>query len=56
VTPEETPQDAELEKVSGDLIDSLKSCRSVLNDYRAILSSPATTGASADSLASDGRQ
>jgi len=56
VTPEEPPQDAELEKVSGDLNDGLKNCRSVLNDYRAILSSPATTSVSTDSRASGDSQ
>ena len=43
MTFEESSREAEIEQASNALSDGLKTCRSVLNDYRATLSGDASS-------------
>jgi hypothetical protein len=54
VTSGVAPQEAEIERVNDELNDGLRTCRSVLNDYRAILSGK--TVAANDAIGTDGSQ
>lgn len=51
MTSGDTPPGVEIDKLNDQLNDGLKTCRSMINDYRAVLSAPQASD-SAEALGS----